>query len=315
VEIAGQQHGSEVTGHAIYAASNVRGGPVTVLLEGKHYRGFLPLAANIDGDPISNLGFGAPEFNVVAYNQPPTAEPIYVEPIGAPNVCVTGGRGRVDYRFTRSASIYAWLGHYVSFSEIDPANVTCDTAPEKRTNTWDAAAGTELEFERGRSHARAWGGARHAEPTIRQSYISGDSDIFYSEGYLRYDFVKHLAGPFSLQLVGNIRRRYKPESSGRPWLEGENYTALQWSPHIAATFGYEYTSMAGCAPGQDEGFCHYVNGALQWRSGSSDTVIEQIFDTVQISAGQRRGGLKCVSGVCRFFPPFEGARLEVVSRF
>ena len=31
--------------------------------------------------------------------------------------------------------------------------------------------------------------------------------------------------------------------------------------------------------------------------------------------GSTRGGLRCVSGVCRVFPPFEGARLTAVLRF
>jgi hypothetical protein len=40
-----------------------------------------------------------------------------------------------------------------------------------------------------------------------------------------------------------------------------------------------------------------------------------VFDTVSVFVGQRRGAIRCVSGVCRQFPPFEGARLELVSRF
>jgi len=327
VEVAGQQlrdghlgkpgqAADDLSGYAVYAAANARGGPVAVSLEGKHYRRFFPLSANVDADPISGVGFGAPEFDVVTYNQPPTAEPIYVEPIGAPNICVTGGRGRVDYRFSRQAAIYGWLGHFVSFSELDPGNDQCDTADRLRTNTWDSAAGTELEFERGRSHVRAWAGARHAEVAVPyEGFVGGTGDIFYSEGYVRYDLVKHLGGRFSLQLQGNLRRRYKPENFVRAWVEGENYTALQWSPHVSATFGYEYTTQEGCEPGQTEGLCHYFNGGLQWKSGSPESTLEQIFETVQLFVGQRRGGLRCVSGVCRFFPPFEGARLEIVSRF
>jgi hypothetical protein len=31
--------------------------------------------------------------------------------------------------------------------------------------------------------------------------------------------------------------------------------------------------------------------------------------------GTQRGGLKCIAGVCREFPSFAGARLEVIGRF
>jgi hypothetical protein len=36
---------------------------------------------------------------------------------------------------------------------------------------------------------------------------------------------------------------------------------------------------------------------------------------VDVMAGRMRGGLKCVSGVCREFPPFDGARLTVTLRY
>ena len=36
---------------------------------------------------------------------------------------------------------------------------------------------------------------------------------------------------------------------------------------------------------------------------------------IKLFVGQQRGGLKCISGVCRVFPPFEGARLELTLRF
>ena len=124
VEVASQQlrnghvrsgaREADYDGYAIYGSGTVRGGPVSVSLEGKHYRRFFPLSANVDA---ASLGFSAPEFQLLSYNSPPTAEPIYVEPLGASQVCNTGGRTRVDYRFNPHWSVYTWLGHYVSFSE------------------------------------------------------------------------------------------------------------------------------------------------------------------------------------------------------
>ncbi|WP_437732245.1 DUF6029 family protein [Sorangium sp. So ce1335] len=318
VEVAGQQlRGGhldqdnvptrDLSGYAVYLAANGRSGALAVSLEGKHYRRFFPLWANIDASVLSNPGFNAPEFELVAYNQPPTAEPVYVEPIGAPNFCVTGGRGRVDYRFNRGAALYAWLGRYVSFSERQE-NHECSTDDTYRTDTWDTAAGTEIDFDDRRSHVRAWTGVRHSDE-------ADSGDVFYSEGYVRYDVVKHLTGAFSLQLQGNSRRRYRPDNFESSWLEGDTYLALQWSPHVAAIFGHEYSSQPGCEPGKSRAFCHFFNGGLQWKSGSKRTTFDHVVDTVQLFVGQRRGGLRCVSGVCRFFPSFEGARIELVSRF
>ena len=36
---------------------------------------------------------------------------------------------------------------------------------------------------------------------------------------------------------------------------------------------------------------------------------------VTATGGSQRGGLKCIAGICRWFPPFAGGRLEVVTRF
>jgi hypothetical protein len=51
------------------------------------------------------------------------------------------------------------------------------------------------------------------------------------------------------------------------------------------------------------------------RGAASHGVLGQIFNAVNLFVGQRRAAIRCVSGVCRLFPPFEGARLELISRF
>jgi hypothetical protein len=309
----------DLSGYALYGALTGHTGPVTLSLEGKHYRSFFPLAANID---TNTKGFGAPEFDAVSYSVPPTVEPIYTEALGGtPNACITGGRARLDYRFDPHTSVYAWLGRYVSWSEITTNN-ECQSKAElgakddPRTFTFDGAVGADMGFEGGKSHARAWFGARTTDRASRADTGSGAAtEIFYREGYVRYDLVKHLAGPFSVQAQGVHRHRHEPASFEEPWWEGENYTALQYAPHVAAIFGYEYTNRDGCAPGVSDKMCHYFNGGLQWRSLSQKNALYQLFDTVGVFVGQRRGAVRCVSGVCRLFPPFEGARLEIVSRF
>ena len=324
----------DISGYAVYANVNVRKGPVTLSLEGKHYRRFFPLSANID---LVTPGFRGAEYSVLGYNQVPTAEPIYVEQLGSPNVCMTGGRARGDYRFSPHVLAYGWVGRYSSRTEINPTNNLCDRAydnatgkeraqtaqelAENTSNTWDTAVGSEILFDRGRSHSFAWIGARLTDREVAAvSPVAGETSTFYREGYIRYDVVKHLAGPYSLQVQGFHRHRYQPQEFGEPWNEGENYTALQWSPHFAGIVGYEYLAKTGCRPRADADspdikICHFMSGGLQWRSAQPNSAIERLFDTVNLFIGQRRGAIRCVSGVCRQFPPFEGARIEIVSRF
>ncbi len=295
----------DLHGYAAYLNINLHRGPFSATLEGKHYRSFFPLAANIDsGGPP----FGAPELNLLSYSLSPRAESIYTEPIGAPDICITGGRARVDYAVASEKKIYGWVGRSASFSELDPTNSTCNTAKELRTDTWDTAAGMEVATRDGNSHYWGWVGTRMTAlsvPTVLNAEQLETSDVFYREGYVRYDFGQHLKGPFSLSMVGYHRHRTQ---ALKTWTEGENLLALNYNPSFSFIFGFEHTTR--------EGFPNtYFNGAIAYRAKSREHWYGKVFESVRLFVGQRRAALRCVGGVCRVFPAFEGARIEAVSRF
>jgi hypothetical protein len=326
VEVAGQQQtdgrvssigpdGSaaredDLWGYAVYANANIRGGIFAATIEAKHYHAFFPLGANIDFN-ASDRAFGAREYNVITYSRPPTAESIYIETLGARDNCVSGGRGRLDANIAPQLNVYGWLGYFVSWAEIDTNNNQCNYEAPLQTNTIDTAGGAEINTSDGESHYWAWVGGRFTEreePIVLPS--GGTSGVFYREGYVRYDFTQHLAGDFSLSLLGNARRRYEPDQLVESWWEGENLLALNYNPHLSFIAGYEFQTRPG------EGLpTHYFNGAIQFRSKSPDTWWGQIFDSARLFVGQRRSALRCVGGVCRVFPAFEGMKLEIVSRF
>lgn len=306
------------TGYAIYVGGNVRVDELTLNLEGKHYRSFLPLSANINSNAAADPTFSAPEYDPVAYNQVPIVEPFYTQQIGAPNICVTGGRGKVDYRFAKDVLAYGWLGYYTSFTEVNPLNYQCDTSkPEEQTNTIDGASGGEISFQEGKGYLKAWTGIRHTTHAeeVTGVNLAAPSDIFYREGYLRYDVAVHLGGDFTLQSQGFHRHRNEPQLSSNAWNEGENYLALRWAPYVSFIFGYEYLTRRGCVPDETVELCNYFSGGVQFKAADREKIVEQIFDTVNLFVGQRRGAIRCVSGVCRNFPPFQGAKLELTSRF
>jgi len=66
------------------------------------------------------------------------------------------------------------------------------------------------------------------------------------------------------------------------------------------TDGFEYTTQAGQP-------LLYFNGAVLYRFTSGSNL--------RLFVGQQRGAFRCASGVCRYFPPFEGARAELTLRF
>ena len=76
--------------------------------------------------------------------------------------------------------------------------------------------------------------------------------------------------------------------------------ALKVSPKYIFSQGFEYTSLNGQPP-------VYFNGSVRYNFRSDSSVV--------LFVGEQRGGLRCVSGVCRVFPAFEGARMELTMRF
>ncbi|MCA9621236.1 MAG: hypothetical protein KC731_19575 [Myxococcales bacterium] len=319
---------ADTWGYAIYANINLTMGPISATLEGKRFHNYLQLGSNVDNVDIA---FGGREFNIVNYTRPPTAESIFTNFIGAPTVCTTGGRGRLDASLTDDFRVYGWLGRFVSFSEADVSltnddpndpnsSQTCvpngnnaagiNRAEARRTDTWDIASGGEVDAQQGKTHYKAFIGARVVDRAIpvENPALGDQTAVFYRENYIRYDFNQYIAGDFSLTAYGWHRRAFEPDQLPQPWNEGENLLSLNWSPHFAFIFGTEYQTRPGLPP-------IYFNGSIQYRSKDRSTWYGQLFDQATLFVGQRRAALRCVGGVCRVFPAFEGARLELISRF
>lgn len=284
-------------GHAVYGSVSTGGDPVNLLLEVRHARRFWPLLANVN--PQS-----APEFLILGYSAPPTTQPVTSDTeFGFFGTCTTGGRLRLDVRVAKSVTTYASVGRYVSWGERlgDCGARTGELSPADRNDVWDPYVGISASYDKRRSHVNAWTGVRldtTAEPFV--SAAGTETHIFYREAYLRYDWFHVLSSIWALQNQGIHRVRAEYQTDPSPWKEGEHYLALQWKSKAIVAAGYEYSDREGELK-------HYFNGSLLYRI-TPDT-------SVRLFAGQSRPALRCVSGVCRTFPPFEGAKLEIVARF
>jgi hypothetical protein len=295
----GDSRSASAEGNAIYGSFVTNGGRITNTVEVKSYRNFYPLAASVD---ISR----ASAFGNIAYSAPPTAEPVIADTMfGFFNACVTGGRDRLDYRLTDSVLVYGTFGYFVSLSEQPGGQ--CDrlgrsTAAKKDETTnyvSDASLGTEWRFDDDKSIAFANVAARHD--------IKGDGHAYYRELSTQYSITKYISGPYSLELSGRHRYRIQDNENvdpdtflPTPWWQSDNQLALKVAPKWIFSAGYEYTSQ--------EGFPHdYFNGGVLYKFTSQSNL--------RLYAGQNRGGLRCVSGICRVFPAFSGARAELTIRF
>jgi hypothetical protein len=301
-------------GNAIYASLAVDAGPVTNTLEIKSFRAFYPMVGAVN---VAQ----APEFGNVAYSIPPTTEAITQDSeLGFFGVCVNGGRLRSNVRLAKDLLVYGAAAYYHSQSETNLG--TCDSAgttvpfegntvSESITNVWDGLLGLEWFFDDHLSHLFASAGGREdTTPQIPSTSPGGGCSsgecAYYHELHAEYAMTKHLKGPFSLELTGHHRRRFEfGQNAGStgisvPWYEGDNYLALKVSPKYVFSQGFEYTSFTGLPP-------VYFNGSARWNFRSDSSVV--------LFVGEQRGGLRCISGVCRVFPAFEGMRAELTVRF
>ncbi len=294
-----------VDGGALYGSLNLYDGPLTFTLEGKHYRRFYPLRANVD------IG-KAREFVPVQFSTPPTTMPVWNDTeFEGFNTCVTGGRGQLDVRLGPRASVFGWIGRYNTWAE-SVAAATCDVDDANLNRVWDFAQGVGLSSADRKSHADASVGARFDSTDRYLVDERGDeTNVFYREVYTRYDVVQGLPGGNSLQFQGwHRRRRQTLGGPSEPWLQGITTTALQWGPKLNLAFGFEYDQNPAFPDVYFNGQVRYEldgeGSLLPWKAGPSH---------VALFAGQRQGGLRCVSGVCRVFPPFEGVRLDLTLGF
>lgn len=296
-EGAGQQRGYEdaenLGGYALYANLELYGGPFQLLFEGKHYRAFYPLSA---GTSTAR----APAFNQVRYSHVPTTEAIWnTSQFENFNTCTSGARTKLDAHVNEKASVYTWVGRYDTWAE-SVGNETCITEKDKRNQVWDLAVGTELTSRDRLSRTNLSFGVRDDTTARELTTPRGPTHIFYREAYTRYDALFHLHGPFSLQFQG--WHRYRHQTVGgplNPWFSGNTINALEIAPFGNIALGVEYDSNP-LTPAT------YFNGRVTYRISSDSNV--------SIFAGQRRGQQQCVAGVCRFFPSFEGARLDLTLR-
>ena len=262
------------SGYALYGALNGYFGNLTLQLEVKDYVNYQPWKASVPG--------GYVEFQPVQYLSPPTAERVLTE-LQAPIFDVRGPRLRADWR------VNDWLLLYASYAYFEDRSVP--TAP---LQFHDPYGGAEIRWNRGQSHFFPSGG-------YRLEWNEATHDEHQHVGHIEWDGTQILPHGFSIETQGFVLIRNEPLLMVPPWTEGNAYVAVKWTPYLVATLGYEWTTLQSTAATH-----HYFNGALQWNITTASSI--------RVFVGGTRGGLKCISGVCRVFPPFTGARLELVVR-
>jgi hypothetical protein len=300
-EVAFQQLGQRAgaaplsPGYGVYASAAYTPKDVALTLEARHYRRLFPLSANVK---LSR----AREFSSLSYNQVPTTEPEDNDTeFERMNTCVSGARLRGDITLRRGVRALGSLAHYWTYAESG-SNEACSITTQQLNRVYDVSSGFALDSHDRRQHFELVLGGRIDHAARELTLAEGSSShLFYSEGYLRHQLELPLVGDFSVSLTGRHRRRAQAEGGpGVPWSEGEEVIGVEWAEHSSLGLGAEYDTRPGVPH-------RYFNIELSHRPSPATRVA--------LFAGQRRGALRCVGGICRLYPPFEGVRLDVALRF
>ncbi len=282
-------------GYGVYLSASYTPSRVALTFEGRHYRRLFPLSANVK---LSR----AREFSSLSYNQVPTTEPEDSDAqLGSLNTCVSGGRLRGDVQLARGVRALGSVSHYLTYAE-STENVACAIREQALNRIYDASSGFSFESKDRRRHFELLVGTR-LDRSERDLVLSDGSTSrsFYAESYLRHVLELPLGSDFGLSLSGRHRRRSQAEGGpGVPWVEGEEVLALDFASHLSVGLGAEYDSRPGVPD-------TYFNVEVAHQPTPDSRVA--------LFAGQRRGAQRCVGGICRVYPAFEGVRVDVALRF
>lgn len=270
----------EGMGFGLYGTATGYFGRATLLFEGKAYGALTSLSPDT----------GVPAFDTVAYNSPPTVERV-LQVLENPQRDIAGGRLRFDWSFSPALRAYASYGLFRDWQGYaDP-----DTLDIRPGTIHDPYVGVEARWDDARSWAIASGGWRVVVLDEPGAVVRGD-------GHAELDLAQALDQRWSLTLHVLHQERKKHESPllDHAFREGTIALGFRMRPWITVAGGYDYTT----EPTQPER--DYFHGNLTWDLTPSSSV--------RLFVGSARGGLKCVSGVCRVFPPFEGVKLIATLR-
>jgi len=302
------------SGTALYATyTNTINKNVQNTFEFKDYRNFYPTSGSINATQVT-------AFSPIAWSAVPTIESLTQDNmLGNFNVCVDGVRERTDVRLNKHLLLFGQAIFTLSKGE---QGLTCDKNGNLTVPSSAQPAGTDYVADGlvgWQSDFRLAGRETIFNGTVgaRQDYL-GTGDTFIQQFELTYTFSHKLGPRTAIEFIGRHRVRYEKEDNVGPlgtaerWVEGEHYTGVNIAPKWIFTQGIEYSTRDLAQSTTFAG----INGYPPWLYLNLGGTYKFTKDSnLRLFVGQQRGGLKCISGICRVFPAFEGARMELTVRF
>jgi hypothetical protein len=272
----------KVPGWALYASTTWNLEDTTLLVEAKDYH---------------NFRFVDPTRVYIAYSEPPTLE--RGDQLVLNNYNVAAVRVRVEQRFDsgRTTFFTSWLGGAFANDESDPMDAVLGDA--EGITVSHAYGGLERRWDDG-TFVVAQTGVREESATDPAPGTNGTFTDFH---HVDLDFGLPLGGPHALELKAwtwGIPEVSSIVKTGHHYRRSSASLSYSIAPHWAFAAIYGYTSEKA-EPIQPR---HYWAGSVSWTANDHLTL--------RAFGGRRMGGLLCVGGVCRDYPPFEGAQLAAL---
>jgi len=280
------QNAPYVEGNAFYGGVNFFAGPVTVQAELKDYGHFVgPIQSS-----FSSTNFPA-FFQQTVYSNPPNLEEIWQEEITNPLLTIWGPRLRVDWQVNENLRPYIAAAAFQDNGEA--------------LNIYYGMVGVEANWQQHRSHLNINGGLRYE---LFNAYKAPrppnpNQDLNAEESWAQYDIVQALSSTYSLELDGLHRNHNDCIGLAlcNVWTEGYAYLSLKRTS-ITLSSGIEYYT-------KDLNLYqpYYFNGSVSW--AATESLLVRLF------VGGRAAGLRCINGICRVFPGFNGVNMEIVAHY
>ena len=291
--------GGEQEGFALYSAIDLDLGRVTLLGELKWYEGFRVMGTLTEGVGPEGEATARP------LSLPPTIEREDQNILN--NWDVLGGRLRADVRLARDFLLYTNAA-YVHGRD------------DNLVDTFHVFGGLEYRLARGRVNGTLSGGYRREFDREGENADVDWDRVTTTLYHLELNVTAQVVGRHGLHLAFRHETWNKPSGSDdHTFHRGTLSLGYDLGSTLSVSVAYEYDTTTdlneytindeNCQPWlvatevrRHFGFAEVRYQPLRWLD-------------LRLRGGTMRGGLRCLSGVCRMFPNFTGVRLEAVVRF
>ena len=186
---------------------------------------------------------------------------------------------------------YSLLDGDLTFSSSGLYKLEFPDKPSELT-TLHTFGGLEYGYDRARSRFAVTGGYRDLSRTG-----GATKESFKQMEHVETTILQHLTGRTSLRLASAMEFR---TLEGSDYVRGSNFAGIENGKFGSLTFEYGIDNSR-----RQTGIRNHFYAGILSANVAKGLVVKSII-------GTQRGGLKCVAGICRDYPSFAGARLDIL---